>query len=103
MSTLYIVEGQGTGKQATGEQQAMLMPYITIQRVTFTGAAGYSAALNANTSLVRIWTDAQAAVKASATSSAAVASNDMPLAALTPEYFAVPTGGGIYFSVISNT
>lgn len=32
MSTLTIVEGQGVGKQASSDQQAMMLPYITIQR-----------------------------------------------------------------------
>ncbi len=102
MSTLTIVEGQGVGKQASSDQQAMLLPHIAIQRVTFTGTAGYSAALNANTSLVRLYVDANCSLLASTTSSAAVTSlTGINLVSSTVEYFSVPIGGIIYFSAVA--
>lgn len=102
MSTLQITEGQGIGRQSTGEQQAMTLPLIGTQTVTFTGTAGYSAATNAKTTLVRLFSSAQCAVVADIVSSSSVGSSSgFILAANTPEYFAV--SGGIYFSVISNS
>ena len=103
MSTLTIIEGQGVGLQAGGNaQQAMMLPFVTLQRVTFTTTAGYSAALNTNTSLVRLYADANCSVLASTTSSAAVTSvTGVNLASSTVEYFAVPPGGTIYLSVVA--
>jgi len=104
MSTLNIIEGQGVGKQASSDQQAMLLPYITLQNVTFTGTAGYSVALNANTTLVRLWADAECTVLPSTTSSASVGSaTGIVLATDTAEYFSVPPGRVVYFSVISHS
>lgn len=102
MSTLTIIEGQAVGKQTTGEQQAMMLPFVTLQRVTFTTSAGYSAALNAKTSLVRLYADANCSVLPALTSSASVGSTSgIPLVAGTAEYFSVPRDGTIYFSVIA--
>lgn len=102
MSTLTIIEGQGVGKQTSGDQQAMMLPFITIQRVTFTGTAGYSAAVNSNAGLVRLYADANCTFLGSITSSASVGSlSGVPLDASTPEYFAVPKNGTIYFSVVA--
>lgn len=104
MSTLSIIEGQGVGKQASSDQQAMTLPVVAGQAVTFSGTPGYSAATNANTSLVRLYADATCTVLASTTSSASVASGTVtgiPLVSSTIEYFSVPTGGGIYFSVVA--
>jgi hypothetical protein len=102
MSTLTIIEGQGVGKGFGNEQQAMLLPFITIQRVTFTGTQGNSAALNSNTSLVRLYADAACSVLASTISSASVGSTTgILMVASSLEYFSVPAGGTIYFSVVA--
>lgn len=102
MSTLTIIEGQGVGKQITGEVQAMMLPFVTLQKVTFTTTAGYSAAVNSNTGLVRLYADATCSVLASTTSSAAVTSvTGIPLVSSTPEYFAVQKGQTTYFSVVA--
>jgi hypothetical protein len=79
----------------------MMLPFITLQNVTFTGSAGYSAATNSNTGLVRIYVDAACKVVASTTSSAAITSlSGISMTASTFEYFAVPKGQSIYFSVV---
>jgi hypothetical protein len=103
MSTLTIVEGQGIGVQVGGNaQQAMLLPHITIQRVTFTGTAGYSAGLNANTSLIYVVADANCSMLASITSSASVGSlTGFPLVSSVPLFFSVPAGGVIYISAVA--
>lgn len=104
MSTLTIIEGQGVGKQTTGEQQAMMLPFITIQNVSFTTTPGYSAGTNPNTSLVRLYTDATCTVLASTTSSASVGSvSGIVMASSTAEYFSVPKGQSIYFSVVAKS
>lgn len=102
MSTLTIVEGQGIGKQQSGSQQAMMLPFITIQRVTFTGTAGYSAALNRNTTLVRIYTDANASMIVGASSASVGSLTGVPLVASTVEYFSVAAGSAVnYISVVA--
>lgn len=102
MSTLTIIEGQGVGKQVTGQQQAMMLPYVALQAVTFTTTPGYSAAVNSNAGLVRLYVDASCRVLASTVSSASVTSvTGIPMTASTVEYFGVPKNGTIYFSVVA--
>ncbi len=103
MSTLYILEGQSVGKTGSGEPQAMQMPYVTLQKVTFTGTAGYSAKLNDNTSVFRLWADSQVSVEISTVSSASVGSANIVLASNTPEYFACGLKSSIYISAVSNS
>lgn len=101
MSTLTIVEAVGVGKQASGDIQAMMLPYITIQRVTFTGTAGYSARISPNANLIYLYVDANAAFTATANSSGTVASTDFPLVSSTGMYFGVNPVGSTYISVVS--
>jgi hypothetical protein len=104
MSTLTVVEYQGVGKQPSNDIQAPMLPYITIQKVTFTGTAGYSAQLNANTQLVQLFTDGQCNVLASTTSSASVGSATAIILATTDKpFYTVKRSSGLYFSVISNS
>ena len=104
MSTLTIVEYQGVGKQPSNDIQAPMLPYITIQKVTFTGAAGYSAQLGATTQLVQLMTDGQCNVIPSTTSSAAVGSADgLILATIDKPFYCVAPSSGLYFSVKSNS
>lgn len=104
MSTLQITEGQGTGKFSTNGIQAMTLPLIATQNVTFTGTVGYSlTATNTKTNVVRLFSSAQCAVVAdTVTSSSTGSSSGFILAANTPEYFAT-NGAAIFFSVISNS
>lgn len=102
MSTLTIVEGQGVGKQPSNDIQAMMLPFTTLANVTFTGTPGYSTGTQSSTGLVRLYADASCAVLASITSSASVTSlTGLPLVSSTAEYFSVPVGRTIYFSVVS--
>lgn len=103
MSTLTIVEGQGVGKQSSGDIQAMMLPYITIQRVTFTGTAGYSAKINSNANLVYLYVDANAAFSATPGSSGSVASTDFPLVSSTGMFFAVNPVGSTYINVVARS
>ncbi len=98
MSTLTITEFQGVGKQASSDQQAATLLSATTQKVTFTGAVGFSAPLQVGTTLVRLFSDAACAVKMAATSASA-ASTDLPIASGSPEYFAAT--GSVVISAIS--
>jgi len=104
MSTLTIVEYQGIGRQPSGDIQAPMLPYLTIQKVTFSGAAGYSARLSEATQLVQLMTDGQCNVLPSTTSSAPVGSADAIILATTDKpFYTVRRGAGLYFSVKSNS
>jgi len=101
MSTLTIVEGQGVGKQGSSDQQAMLLPFITVQNVTFTGTQGSSLALNANTSLIYVVPSANCAIGAIVGSAGSVGSTTgFPLVASTGMFFSVPTGGSIFITAV---
>jgi hypothetical protein len=99
MSTLTIVEGQGIGVQVGGNaQQAMMLPHIAIQRVTFSGTAGYGAALNKNTTLIYVRADAAASLLMASVSSGSVGSlTGFPLASGEGQYFSVAAGSAINF------
>ena len=102
MSTLTIIEGQGVGKTPSADIQAMMLPFLTLSRVTFTSTAGYSTGTGSNTNLVYLYTDASVSVLASTTSSASVTSTTgFPLVASTGMYFSVPQGKTIYFSAVA--
>jgi len=103
MANLYITEFQGVGKQSTSDQQAALQPAITQQKVSFTGTAGVSAALNANTTLVRVTVDGIASIRFSALSTDLATVSYPRMAADTVEYFAVPPSSGLFISAITNT
>ena len=103
MSNLYITELQGVGKQSTSDQQAATQPAITQQKVAFTGTAGVSAALNANTSLVRITVDGIASIRFSTAASDLATTSYPRMAADTVEYYAVQPGATTFISAITNT
>lgn len=101
MSTLYILEGTGVGKTGASDIQAMMMPYVALQKVTFTGAAGYSAKLNTGTTVFRVWSSDNVSLEISTTQSASVGSANIVLAASGAEYFACAPNSGLYISAIS--
>lgn len=103
MSTLTIVEGQGVGKQASGDIQAMAVPFTAdVATVTFTTTAGYrTTATSTKTNVVYVYTDAACSILPSAAASAAVTSvNGFPMVASTGQYFST-NGAPIYFSVVA--
>lgn len=71
-----------------GAQVATLAPLVTPQNITVTGTSAQSAALNANTKLVRLWCDTQSAFEPG-TNPTASATVSTPLSAGGAEYFIV--------------
>lgn len=99
MSNLYITEYGSTGANRAPMAQE---PAIAVQKVSFTGTAGTSAAFNDATTFVRIHVDGIASVKFSKAGTAA-AVTDPRMPADTVEYFSVPPGGQFKVSAITNT
>jgi len=98
MATLYIQEYKEVAFDAGGGRiQAGREPAIASQAISFTGTAGLSAALNAETNFVRIYSTAAAFLKFG-TAPVAVTGTDCPVAADTAEYFGVH--GGIKISAV---
>jgi len=102
MSTMYIAEFQSIGKEVGIETQAAVVPPLAVQNITFTGTAGQSAALNANTTLVRITVDGIASIRFSTAGTAATTAYPR-MAADTVEYFCVPQGSALIISAVTNT
>lgn len=97
MATLYITEYGKLGQVAldgfgpSGPTQAALEPALANQAVAISGTSAASSAFNANTMLVRLYTDTACWVTFATSPTATNAKT--PLAANAPEYFAVPLGG----------
>lgn len=103
---LYISEyaNVGTAVYAEGGQSGVLEvsaePSLQQTPVDFSGGAASSAPFGSHTRFVRIICDAQCSVKFGAVGQSAPTNANMPLGAMTPEYFGVAAGQII--SVISN-
>lgn len=103
---LYISEygSVGTSVYATGGSSGVLEvaaePSLQQAPVDFSGGAASSAPFGSNTRFVRIICDAQCSVKFGAVGQSSPTNANMPLGAMTPEYFGVTQGQII--SVISN-
>lgn len=102
---LYISEYSAIGNTTGYPTQIAQEPVVTDQQVDFTAGATKSAAFNAATAYVRVWCNVQCSIKfgtdAALTSTPATNANK-PLAATSPEYFAVPIGKANKISVIAN-
>jgi hypothetical protein len=100
MSKLYVTEFSSTGRDAQGlEAQVAKQPALLDQTpVDFSGGVTQSAAFNAATTIVRLWSDVQCSVKFGSNPTAT--NQNLPLAAFSGEYFAVLPGQKV--SVISN-
>lgn len=105
MAKLYITEYPGIRAWYTNAsaQMALAPPSATAAEqppITITGTAAASAAFNANTTIIRLHTDAICSVLVGGTAPVATA-NDGRMAANQTEYFAVKPGDKL--SVITNT
>lgn len=98
MSNMYITEYASPGGAHT---QIAQEPAIAVQKVSFTGTPGASAAFNAATVFVRIHVDGIASIKFGTAPTAAVTDPRMPADAI--EYFGVPPAGAYKVSAITNT
>lgn len=99
MSTMYISEYSSPGGAHT---QIAQEPAIAVQKITFTGTAGTSAAFNDATTFVRVHVDGIASLKFSKAGTAA-AVTDPRSPADTIEYYGVPPAGQFKVSAITNT
>lgn len=103
MATVYITEFARAGADRLGQplynvpRQAPLAE----QTVAIGGASAQSAVLNAETTLVRVHTDAICSVLFGVNPTATTAK--MRMAAGQTEYFSVPANSGLKIAVISNT
>lgn len=96
-ATMGVVRTPGGSVAQIGAE-----PVVTDQApVDYSGGVASSAAVNDNTSFVRVLCTATCSVKFG-TNPTASASNK-PLAAGAPEYFAVPVGKAFKISVIANS
>ncbi len=91
MSTMYISEYEELASSENGMVQAGREPAVVVQKATFTGTAGASAAFNARTKFIRVSCDA-AAFLSFGVAPTAVTATDLPVQANTPEYFGVIPG-----------
>lgn len=100
MSTLYITEFSGLQTNPNrGEITAAVVPPLANQTVAIGGASGQSAAVNADTRLVRIVADANCHI---AFGPDPVATTSMlRMTADAPEYFQVPMGSAYKIAVIA--
>jgi hypothetical protein len=98
MSNMYITEYASIGGNRSQISQE---PAIAVQKVSFTGTPGLSAAFNNATVFVRVHVDGIASIKFGTAPTAAV--TDPRLPADTTEYFAVPPAGAFKVSAITNT
>ena len=92
MAKLYFSEYSTIGAFASPAQMAM-EPSITKQTVDFTSGEAKSAALNARTRFVRVWSDADCCLAVGVDPTADTSS--LPIAAKAPEYFGVAPGDKI--------
>jgi len=102
MSTLYITEFTGTGSDAIPISIPVArLPALVEQKVVIGAGSVQSAALNANTTFVRVSSDSVCSIATGSNPTATAAS--MRLAADSPEYFGVIPGTALKIAVITNT
>jgi hypothetical protein len=100
MPSLYITEYSTEGVDALGKTMpAAVEPSITTQKVTIGATSAQSAVLNAQTTLVRLHTDAACHVLFASDPTATTSS--MRIAADGTEYMAVRSGGSVKVAVIA--
>lgn len=90
MSTLYVTEYARSGIDSRSTLPAAEVPSITTQAVTIGASSTQSSAFNAQTTLVRVHTDAKCHIMFGADPTATTSLARM--AADTTEYFAVKAG-----------
>ena len=99
MSTLTITEFAKQGTDSLNRITPVAhLPSLGSQAVTISGASAQSAALNAETSLVRLLSDVNCCIKVSTNPTAAT--TDLKLIADSPEYFTVDSNRAYKIAVI---
>lgn len=101
--TVYLTEYASILIGPAGAQnQIVLEPPLADQTITSSGASASSAAVNAQTRIVRLTTDSIVCV-VSGTGTVTATTGKRRMAADTVEYFAVPLGVSWKFAVITCT
>jgi len=101
-SKMYISEYSNAGLAIGQIVQVASEPAITDQSaVDYSGGVASSATFNAATNIVRVLCTSTCSIKFGTNPTATT--TNKPLAAGSPEYFAVPIGQSFKISVISNT
>lgn len=100
MATLYITEFANTGSSNTAATTAMsAQPPIVEQTVTIGAGSTQSAAFNAATKFVRLFTDTACGFSFGTAPTAVIGSARM--AANSTEYFGIPQGNAFKVAVIT--
>lgn len=100
MATLFITEYEHMPETADGVPQVAKEPSVTTQTRSVSGASAQSAAFNARTKYVRLYTDTLCYI-AFGTNPTAVTASSMPLPAGLPEYFGVTAEGSLKVAAIT--
>lgn len=101
MAIMYITEYARLAKDSAGRQTLTpLEPAIATQYISFTGTAGQSAALNADTAFVCVHVDTNANVLFG-TNPTAVDGQSPRLAAGVDKYFGVKPGSSLKISAVT--
>jgi hypothetical protein len=91
MSVIHITEFSGSGAEISGVRVPIAMlPAVTVQEITISGASAQSAAFNAETRMIRISADAACRIRVGASPTAVA--TDLRVGADSPEYFGVLPG-----------
>lgn len=101
MATLYITEFSNIGFAGGAASQVAAQPHNVKQTVAIGGVSAQSSAFAANTSLIRLHTDAICSVQFGTNPTATA--TDARMAANQTEYFTVPMTGTHKVAVITNT
>ena len=101
MAVVYITEFSGTGTASQEVVPAAKWPPIASQTVAIGAGSVQSAAFNANTTLVRINTDAPCSIAVGGNPTALATS--MRMSGGATEYFTVNPNSALKIAVITNT
>lgn len=101
MAVLYITEFRDIGGIANFNVPIAAQPQLVNQTVAIGGASTASSTFGANTSMVRLHTDAICSIQFGTSPTAT--SSTARMAANQTEYFAVPIGASYKVAVISNS
>lgn len=101
MAVVYITEFSGTGTASQELVPAAKLPIVASQTVAIGAGSVQSAALNANTTLVRINVDAPCSIAIGANPTATATS--MRMSGGATEYFVVDPSSALKIAVITNT
>ncbi len=101
MATLYVTEFNAIGGGGNFPVAGAFWPAVAQQTVAIGGSSTQSNAFNANTTVIRVHTDAICSINIGTNPTATATTARM--AAGQTEYFSVPRGGAYKIAVITNS